>query len=541
MNSLALAAAACTALYLGYRFYGGFFARLWNVDPERKTPAVRRRDGVDYIPARHWVVLFGHHFASIAGAGPIVGPVLACAVWGWLPALLWVVIGAIFLGAVHDFSALMASLRAEGKSIADIAETHLGHRVRLIFGAFLWVALVLVVAVFLQLAAQTFVMKPQMVIPTFGLIPAALLAGVMMYRWEMRPWIATVIGLAILTMLMVVGYYRPVALPWEPGQNHVIWMLVLGAYCYCASILPVNILLQPRDYLSTFLLIFGMGAGYVGLALTHPKVQAPPFVAFSGSLGMLWPMLFVTIACGAISGFHSLVASGTTSKQLANEADAPRIGFGAMIVEGAVGVLTIMAVVAGLRWGAGDDTYAVMLRKQGPLVTYATGYSHLTAPLLGSVGGLIALTVLNAFVLTTLDTATRITRYVSEELFGEGLGIKPLRSRWISTLIVVECAFYLALFPLNTVWRVFGSANQLIGALALLVVTVVLQRLHKPTLYTLVPAIFMLVTTVGALVFQAEALLREKQVVLVVIAWALVLLSLMMVADSVIAVRKNRG
>jgi carbon starvation protein len=540
MNSLALAAISCAALYLGYRVYGNALSRLWDVQPERRTPAHELYDGVDYVPARHWIVLFGHHFASIAGAGPIIGPALACAMWGWAPALLWLVLGSIFLGAVHDFSSLMASLRSQGKSIAEIAETHLGHRVRLIFGAFLWLALVLVVAVFAQLAAQTFVMKPQMVIPTFGLIGLALLVGVMMYTWKLPTWLGTVVGVGLLFGLLAIGYRVPVELPWGANANMVVWMVVLLVYSYFASILPVNILLQPRDYLSTFLLYSGVLAGYVGLLLTRPELEAPAVIGFSSGQGPLWPMLFVIIACGAISGFHSLVASGTTAKQLATEADAKKIGYGAMIVESTVGVMALVAVAAGLHWGAGADSYGAMLKEKGPLLTFATGYAALSKPLLGSVGALVALTMLNAFVLTTLDTATRITRYIGEEFFGEGLGMRWLRNRFLSTLIVVGCAFYLALGPFQTVWPVFGSANQLIGALALLVVSVVLKRLGRPVIYTLGPAVFMLVTTMAALVYQGYAFFTGGKTLLAAISFALLVLAVMMVADSIRAVRRGK-
>ncbi|MBE9565958.1 MAG: carbon starvation protein A, partial [Proteobacteria bacterium] len=235
MNSLGIAAASCLALYLGYLFYGRFMARLWDLDPSRKTPAVEAPDGVDYIPARHWTVLFGHHFASIAGAAPIVGPAIACAVWGWLPALLWIVIGSIFMGAVHDFSSLMASLRARGRSIADIAEENLGHRVRLIFGGFLWLALILVVAVFAHLGAQTLTTMPQVVLPTLGVIVAAILLGIMMYRWHLPQWIATVIGLVLLFGFIVLGYFVPITLPFgSEHANALAWTAILLVYAYFA-------------------------------------------------------------------------------------------------------------------------------------------------------------------------------------------------------------------------------------------------------------------------------------------------------------------
>jgi carbon starvation protein len=541
MNSLAVGLLSCAVLYLGYRFYGGFFARLWEVQPERKTPALESPDGVDYISAKHWTVLFGHHFASIAGAGPILGPVFACVVWGWLPALFWIVLGAIFMGAVHDFSALMASLRARGKSIAEITEANLGHRVRVIFGGFLWLALILVVAVFARVGARSLATMPQVVIPTFGVIFVAILTGILMYRTRASQLQATLIGLGLLAALIVTGYYVPINLPWEPDTNILAWTIVLLVYAYSASITPVNLLLQPRDYLSTFVLYAGLGAGYIGLLLTRPDFQAPPVQQFTGSQGPLWPMMFVIIACGAISGFHSLIAGGTTSKQIASEAHAQRIGYGAMIVESALAVLALIAVCAGLRWGAGAETYAGLLKTKGPLVTFASGYAALTAPLFGTLGALVAITMLKTFVLTTLDSATRIARYIGEELFGEGLGVRFLGNRFVSTILIIALAFYLALGPSETVWPVFGSANQLIAALALLVVTVVLWQRHKPVIYTLLPGTLILATSVGALIYQGRGFLKEGKILLVLISLALLVLALMMLLDSLRVVIRRRA
>lgn len=540
-SSLAIAAVCCGALYLGYLLYCRVIKRLWDFQPDRPTPAEESADGVDYIAARHWTVLFGHHFASIAGVGPIVGPVLACAVWGWGPALIWLVVGSIFMGAVHDFSSLMASLRARGRSIADIAEANLGHRVRIIFGAFLWLALILVVAVFAHFGALSLDTMPQVVIPTFGIILVALVVGLMMYRWGMNHWLATAIGLGLLAGLLLVGYYVPIKLPW--GERNVLaWMIILLVYAYGASITPVNLLLQPRDYLATFVLYFGLIAGYIGLLITRPPVEAPPVIAFlSSSQGPLWPMLFVVLACGAISGFHSLIASGTTAKQLGSEADAPRIGYGAMIVEAALAVLAVVAVTAGLRWGTGPGSYTVLLEDKGPLPTFANGFATLTEPIFGALGALVAITILKTFVMTTLDSATRIARYIGEELLGEGLQIKVLHNRFLLTAIIVGLAFYLAIGSWETVWPVFGSANQLIAALALLVLTVVLWRRGKPVAYTLIPFLFMLATTVGALVYQGKGFVAEGKVMLAIITVVLLILALVMVVDSIAVVARGRG
>jgi carbon starvation protein len=541
MNSLALAALCCGGLYLGYLFYGRVIARLWDFQPDRPTPAQESPDGVDYVAARHWTVLFGHHFASIAGVGPIVGPLLACAMWGWLPTVLWVVVGSVFLGAVHDFSSLMASLRARGKSIAEIAETNLGHRVRVIFGAFLWVALILVVSVFAHFGAQTLAMTPEVVIPTFGVVAVALIVGYLLYRRDMSQLPATVIGLALLGGCIYLGYRVPVELPWG-DQNILAWTLILLGYAYVASITPVNLLLQPRDYLSTFVLYLGLLAGYAGLVLTRPEIEAPAMRAFSNETqGPLWPMLFVIVACGAISGFHSLIASGTTAKQLGNEGDAPRVGYGAMIIEGALAVLAIVAVVAGLKW-SGEGGFPALLAEKGPLGTFAAGFATLTAPIFRDpfIGSLVALTILKTFVMTTLDSATRITRYIGEELFAEGLGLGFLQNRFLSTALIVGAALYLALGSWQNVWPVFGSANQLIAALALLVLTVVLWRRGKPVVYTLLPFLFMMVTTIGALIHQGREFLTGEKPALAAISGALILLALMMLADSLRVVLRAR-
>jgi len=540
MNSLTLALICCGALYLGYRFYGRFIAKLWDFDPGRPTPAMESPDGIDYVAARHWTVLFGHHFASIAGVGPIVGPLLACAVWGWVPTMIWIVVGSIFLGAVHDFSSLMASLRARGRSIAEIAETNLGHRVRVIFGAFLWLALVLVVAVFAHFGAQTLAAAPQVVIPTFGVILVAIIVGVLMYRRGLGQVPATLIGLALLAGCLYLGYRHPLVLPWG-DRNVLAWTLILLGYAYVASITPVNLLLQPRDYLSTFVLYIGLISGYAGLVLTHPDLHAPRLMAFeSGSQGPMWPMLFVIVACGAISGFHSLIASGTTAKQLGSEADAPRIGYGAMIVEGMLAVLAVVAVAAGLKWGPEPGTYTSLLAGGGPLKTFAVGFAALTQPIFGALGALVGLTMLKTFVMTTLDSATRITRYIGEELFADGLGLTFLRNRFLSTALIIGAALYLALGSWESVWPVFGSANQLIAALALLVLTVVLWRRGKAVAYTLLPFVFMLLTTLAALVYQGKGFLKDGKFGLAAISVALIVLSLMMLADSVGVVMRER-
>ena len=346
MNTLVIALGALVLFWLGYSFYSRAFAKLWNVDPSRKTPAITHYDGVDYVPAKHWTMLFGHHFASIAGAAPVIGPIIALSIWGWMPALIWIVLGTILLGGIHDFSALMVSLRSEGKSIADVAKTVISRRAKIVFSIFIWLTLILVIAVFVHFCANTFIVEKRIVIPTVGLIPLAMLIGFMLYDLKFNQISTTILGLAILAGLIILGNHFPLelvkltfriqdfTLTLGPLQ---IWSIGLLIYAFFASITPVQILLQPRDYLCAFLLLGGVILGFTGILLSRPVMQLPAFVGWKGAQGYLWPMLFVTIACGAISGFHSLVASGTTSKQLLNEKDARKIGYGAMIMEGLVG------------------------------------------------------------------------------------------------------------------------------------------------------------------------------------------------------------
>jgi carbon starvation protein len=522
MNSLFIALIGIILIIAGYIFYGKKLEKLWEVDPEKPTPAFTCRDNCDYIPAKNWFVLFGHHFSSIAGAGPILGPVIAVVAWGWLPALLWVIFGTIFIGGVHDFSSLMVSVRHKSESVAAVAEDLLGKKLRLVLLFFFWVTLILVIAVFAAVTAQTLEIQPGMVIPTFGLIFDAILIGYLLYHRNSPYPAVTVLGLLILVFLIIFGYQFPILLP-SAGKS---WTAILLVYCLIASVTPVNILLQPRDYLSAFLLFFGLLAGLLGLFLVHPVINAPAYIGFKSETGILWPMLFVTIACGAISGFHSLVASGTSSKQLPSEKDARKIGYGAMAAEGVLAVIAIMAVAAGLRWQGTGLTYPVLIKEKGWIPTFAAGYQVITKPLLGGKGDLVAILILNGFVLTTLDTATRICRYIGQELFGTGLKIKLFRNNYLATIIPLVLAAYLAFGNWKMLWPVFGAANQLIAALVLLLVSCYLLSRKKPVKTTLVPAIFMLLTTVFALGYQANKFYHSEKYFLGSISLLLLILAI---------------
>ncbi len=527
MNSLFVAMIAIIVFVLGYRVYGSLIARLFKVNPEHKTPAHTNYDGRDYIPARHWLVLFGHHFASIAGAGPILGPVIAVVIWGWGPAVLWIFLGAIFIGGVHDLTSLLVSVREQGKSIAHVAESALNRNARLIFSIFLWLTLVLVIAVFAASAAKTLSTTPQVVLPTFGLLAVAYLVGIFTYRLNLNLVFSSIFGILLLFILIAVGYYVPIR------GSFKLWFFVLLGYAFLASVIPVNILLQPRDYIASFVLFFGLLFGYIGLFITHPVIHTPLFIRWQGSQGGLWPMMFVVIACGAISGFHSLVASGTSSKQLANEADAKKIGYGSMLIEGLLATLAILAVSAGLYWKTGPAglVYPELMKGGNWIKTFGTGYGQLIKPLFGGLGMLVGIIMLKTFIMTTLDSATRIARYIGDELFGEALKLTPFRNIYFNTGIIVGFALWLGLGSWQAIWPVFGAANQLVAALTLFVVTAWILSRGWKIKYTLYPGIFMLTTTCAALIYELIKFSRQGKYLLAGIALILLIFAIFMVLE----------
>ncbi len=535
MNSVTIAGFGLILFILFYIFYGRYLEKLWRIDKDRKTPAFTKADGIDYIPAKHWLILFGHHFSSIAGAGPILGPVIAVCIWGWGPALLWIVLGSIFLGGVHDFSSLVLSVRNEGQTVGEITEKVLGIKSKFIFSLFLWFSLTLVVAVFSAVTAKTFIEEPQIVLPTFFLIIDALIFGFLIYRKNFSIFYATIICLFLLFLFFVLGKEFPIVLNLKEPQK--LWILILLIYSLFASILPVNLLLQPRDYLSSFILFSGLLIGYIGLLTSHPQINAPFYISFfHQSSGSLWPMMFVIIACGAISGFHGLVSSGTTSKQIANEKDIKKIGYGGMLTEGFLSILALLCVSAGLFWKSEipNLNYPDLMKKGDWIGTFATGYGQIVKRIFGpEIGKLFAIIMINSFVLTTLDTATRISRYITQELFGEAFRIKPFKNRYSATILVIIFAGYLAFGNWQKIWPVFGASNQLVAAIILFLCGLYLLIKKRNSLSAIIPAIIMFLTTMTALKIQMLNFYKQKQFLLGNISLILIILAIFIVNEGI--------
>lgn len=541
MNTLIIAIVLIAWLILGYKIYGSFIEkRVMKMDNSRITPARQFNDGVDYSPAKR-PLLFGHHFSSIAGAGPILGPLLGVLYFGWLGALLWVALGSVFLGAVHDYTSLMTSVQNKGTSLADISEKTLGKRTKIIFSVFLWLALALVIAVFAVVASQTLVSQPEIVIPTFGLIFIAMIFGWLIYRKGFSVVTATIFALIFLLFLLYLGHLCPVQLPDSilglSPQN--FWFFVLIIYSLFASSLPVWFLLQPRDYISTWILFLGLGLGYLGLIVSHPSINAPAFVSFTSRGGPLWPILFVIVACGAISGFHSVVAGGTTAKQLPDEASGRLVGFGGMLTEAALAGLVIFIASSALVWdpSAAERPFGfqyLMTSVGDPIKAFATGYGKFISSLPAlslTIGLFFGMVMLNAFVLTTLDTGTRLGRFIFTELMG---GKIPLfKNRWMSSAVILVFAAVLgATEGYKTIWPLFGASNQLVAALALIVVSSYIVGIKSPKKYTVYPACFMLTTTIGALLYQSYHFFQSRSFLLGSMAVFLVALAGVIVYDA---------
>jgi carbon starvation protein len=525
LSALLLAALAAAAFVAAYRVYGGWLRRVvLQVGDDEPTPSHQLRDDVDYVPARR-SVLFGHHFASIAGLGPILGPAIAV-IWGWVPAVLWIVFGTVFIGGVHDFSTLVLSLRNRGRSIGDVAKDVVGPRARLLFLFVIYFLMSLAMGVFALVIATLFTAPadgvprpeshPEAVLPVAGILVVAILMGLAMYRTRI-PFVWVTIGGVLLSLWALVwGQAHPVE-----GIGRNAWIYALLAYAFVASVLPVWLLLQPRDYLNSFQLYAGMLLMILGLIVARPEVVAPAFNDAPSDLPPLFPFLFITVACGAVSGFHCLVSSGTTAKQIDRSCDAHPIGYGGMAAEGMLAILAVLACTAGIATSEEWHQHYASWRQAGGLGpkigAFVTGsgefISAIGLPKSGAVA--FAAVVVVSFALTTLDSATRLLRYNIEEI-GRSLGLAFLADRFVASLVAVGSIAYFALLKIGgrpagiVLWELFGTTNQLLAGLALMTVTVWLAKLRRPTRPVLLPMAFMFTMTLVAMITKIRQFHREE-------------------------------
>ncbi|MCH7707661.1 MAG: carbon starvation protein A [Myxococcales bacterium] len=520
MNAVLLAAMTFGLFALGYRFYSGFLSkRIFQLAEDEPVPSRELEDGIDYVPTRKQV-LWGHHYTSIAGAAPIVGPAIAV-IWGWLPALLWVAIGTVLMGAVHDFGALVISLRHRGHSIADVAASVISPRVRTLFLLIVSFLIWVVLAVFAFIIGTLFVSNPGAIFPINVQILVALLLGWLVYRRGVRILAPSLLAYAVLIVAIFYGDSFAESVPIVKSVSVTGWVWILLIYSFIASVLPVWLLLQPRDYINSHQLITGLSLLVMGLIVLNPEIQAP-VVNFNppGAPPMI-PFLFITIACGAISGFHGLVASGTTSKQIACMTDARPIGYGGMLGEGVLGLMAVLAATAGFAssadWWSHYGSWGAASGLSMKLAAFVDGGAAFISALgipVETAKTFIAVMVI-AFAATSLDTGARIQRLVIAEL-ARAYGIKPLTNRYLAGAVGIAAALLLAVTQAGgkgglILWPLFGTTNQLVAGVTLLVISVWLRRLGRPIVYTLVPMIGVGAATVVAMLAEVRSYFANFQ------------------------------
>jgi carbon starvation protein len=577
VSSIALLVVGLSAFLTGYRFYSKFIAqRIYQLDADFTTPAHEFEDGVDFVPTNKHV-LFGHHFTSVAGAAPIVGPAIAV-IWGWLPAFLWVVIGTIFAGAVHDFGTLWISTRHKGNSIGTLAEALVGGRARVLFLLIIFFLLLLVNAVFAVVIANRLIGSPGAVLPVWGTLAIAVVVGILIYRTRVGILWPSIAALLLIYFLIWMGQYLPFELPDVFGFSPTVaqvsgaqgdmaaaavaastdgvragWIIILLVYAFFASVLPVWLLLQPRDYINSHQLFVALGIISLGVLITNPKVIAPAINHNLPADAPNWfPLLFITIACGAISGFHGLVASGTSSKQLNKETDARYVGYGGMLGEGTLAVTSILAATAGFALYVGVDGWhqhygSWASASAGATTAFVDGVGVIAegVGLPHRVAAIFAAVVVISFAATTMDTGMRLQRYIIAEL-GAQYRVKIVQNRWIATLIAVMSCGVLALGIDRgaggmRLWPLFGTTNQLTAGLSLLVLTLFLLRLRRPIWPTVLPMTFLLFMTTWAMVGNLIRYFTENQVLLLGVGAAIFVLEIWLVFEAVAALRRLRS
>ena len=545
MNSLFLALFGLFLFGLGYKFYATYIStKIYSLqDFTGEVPSKEFQDGIDFVPTKK-NILFGHHFTSIAGAAPIIGPCIA-AFWGWLPALLWIVLGTIFMGAVHDFGALVVSVREKGKTIADLTGGIINDRVKTMFLIFVMMLSWLVLAVFAMAIAGLFVSIPTAVLPVNIEIIIAIIVGYLLYKKKINPLIPSIAALIILYVFVYIGSFTPLSfesIGLDKNSQSTLWIILLFCYSGIASLLPVWFLLQPRDYINSHQLIVGLGLIFIGIVVAQPIVDAPMIRTSGIGVPSLFPLLFVTIACGAISGFHGLVASGTTSKQVSNIQDTKMIGYGSMLGEGTLALASTIAAVAGislvtncnlpsigpvsnLNWNIYYDTWSHATANKATAFVLGGGALIESLGISPTLAKTIMAVLVISFASTTLDTATRIQRFILMEL-GDAVQIPKLKNRYVATIIAIFPALALTLWtvsdPLSgdsiqagwVLWPIFGASNQMLAALILMTLSIYFWKLNKPVLPLVIPFVFITITTIAALVVNAQSFVGNNRLLL---------------------------
>ena len=550
MNSIYLVIFAFLCFFLGYRYYSKYISdRIFNLSDNFSTPAHKKKDDIDYVPTKKHI-LFGHHFTSIAGAAPIIGPCIAV-FWGWLPAILWVVLGTVLMGAVHDFGALTISLKEKGQSIANIASSVINKRIRIMFLCFVMCLTWLVLAVFAMAISKLFTLYPSSVLPVNIEIIIAIIMGYLIYKKKINSFFPSIIALCILYLFIYLGTLYPINLNVNNPQN--IWIILLFIYSGIASMLPVWLLLQPRDYINSHQLLVGLGLIYTSILIFRPEITAPALNLSSGGPPII-PFLFVTIACGAISGFHGLVSSGTTSKQIDKPSDARMIGYGSMLGEGSLALATIIASVAGialvtnceingvfhehLSWGAYYDTWEHAAKNK--FMAFVLGGGALLEKLGLSVElarTLISVLIIS-FAATTLDTATRIQRMIITEL-GNATNITPLKNKIGATILGVIPAYLLTLNGTGwKLWPVFGASNQMLAALTLMVLCIYFWKKRRNILPLVIPMLFIMFITIISLSIKTKEFFTTQNYLLLSINIILIILISWMIIEGIIQIKK---
>ena len=579
MASILIAVLSYVGFIVAYNTYGRYLSRrIFGLSKDNVTPAVACNDGKDFVPTP-WYIVFGHQFTSIAGTGPVIGPAVAI-FWGWLPALLWIIFGSIFMGAVHDFGALVVSLRSRGQSIGEVAGRMISPQTRFLFLTILFFVYMIVLAVFGLVIAFIFSHYPQSVLSVIVAMPLAVLIGLWLHRPNAGVLLPSLVALGILYFTVYIGVeYLPITLGDLPlfagpdagfieglGSSVVLWTLILLVYCFVASVLPVWVLLQPRDYINALQLYVALTLLFVGLLIARPEIVAPALQTPPADAPPLWPFLFIIISCGAMSGFHCLVSSGTSSKQVKSEPDALFIGYGAMQLESVFAVLVVLTIAAGLGMGVVGADGALLTGLPAWQHHYSGNWADMTlgptvAAFIEGGSNMIAATgiskefaigilavMLACFAATTLDSTARLLRYIFQE-FASHTGVTPLKNKYIATLIPVCTGGFMAMLagPFGPgsggmiLWPLLGAVNQILTGMAFLVITFYLLRHNRPIWFLIFPTIFMVITSGSALIYQLNMFLETRNWLLLALGVVALIMQIWFLVESLRLIRNVRG